>query len=244
MNLFEQILALLVSTFQGVRRDGLEVLAQALSQTNETIEEATAVVKKMTPEKVAAFITDWRKGADKEITRANQTFEAGLKEKYDFVDKKQLKPQDPPAPPQPGPAGLTAEQIAELVQNAVRTATADLTAQVSSITGAQVASQRKAQLEGIFSGTNVPASFKKSILEGFEGRSFENDEAFNAYLTQQKQTVADFTQELANAGLGGASKPIFGSKNSDGVSSAVTSFIKDQADAAAGKGGGLSGKSI
>ena len=150
MNLFEQILALLVSTFQGVRRDGLEVLAQALSQTNETIEEATAVVKKMTPEKVAAFITDWRKGADKEITRANQTFEAGLKEKYDFVDKKQQKPQDPPAPPQPGSAGLTAEQIAELVQNAVRTATADLTAQVSSITGAQVASQRKAQLEGYF----------------------------------------------------------------------------------------------
>ena len=243
MNLFEQILALLVAQFQGVRRDGLEVLAQALSQTNETIEEATAVVKKMTPEKVATFIKDWRKGADNEITRANQTFEAGLKEKYDFVDKRQ-KPQDPPAPPQPGSAGITAEQIAELVQNAVKAATAGLNAQVEAISGAHIASQRKAQLEGIFSGTNVPASFKKAILEGFEGRSFENDEAFNAYLNQQKQTVADFTQELANTDLGGASKPIFGNPNNEGVSSAVASYIKDQADAATGKGGGLTGKSI
>ena len=100
---YEQILALLVAKFQGTRKDGLEVLARALSQTTETIEEAQSVVDKMTPEKVASFIKDWRKSADTEIQKANQTYENGLKAKYDFVEKNKQTPP-PSTPPTTPPA--------------------------------------------------------------------------------------------------------------------------------------------
>ncbi len=236
---FEQILALLVAKFQGTRKDGLEVLARALSQTTETIEEAQSVVDKLTPEKVASFIKDWRKSADTEIQKANQTYETGLKEKYNFVEKE--KEQQQPTPPAGGE--LTAEKIAEIVNAAVTKATAGITAKVDGITGAQLAASRKAQLEGIFSDS-VPESFKKAILDGFEGRSFENDEAFNAYLGQQKESVAAFTKELADKGLGGQAAPIFGKAGADGVSSGVASYIQEQAAAAKGEAQGLGGKTV
>jgi len=242
MNLYEQILALLVAKFQGTRKDGLEVLAQALSQTNETIEEAQAVVNKMTPEKVASFIKDWRKSADAEITKAKDTYKAGLEEKYNFVEKVK-DPKTPPTPPAE-PGAMTPEAIAKLVKDAVTEATKGITEKVDGITGAQLSAQRKAQLEEIFKDQNVPAAFKKSILDGFEGRSFENDEAFNSYLTQQKTTVADYAKEMADAGLAGSGATIFGKPGQDGVSAAVASYIKDKADAAKGEGQALGGKSI
>lgn len=239
MNLFEQILALLVAKFQGTRKDGLEVLAQALSQTNETIEEAQAVVNKMTPEKVASFIKDWRKSADAEITKAKDTYKAGLEEKYNFVEKGKEEPgkQTPPA------GEMTPEKIAEMVKAAVKEATAGITEQVAGITGAQLAASRKAQLEGIFTDS-VPESFKKAILDGFEGRTFENDEAFNTYLSQQKESVAAFTKELAEKGLAGNAAPLFGKAGADGVSSSVASYIQDKAAEAKGEAAGLGGKTV
>ena len=240
MNLYEQILALLVAKFQGTRKDGLEVLARALSQTNETIEEAQAVVNKLTPEKVASFIKDWRKSADTEIQKANQTYENGLKEKYEFVEKKPETKPTPPAGDQP----LTAEKITEIVNAAVSKSIAGISAQVEGITGAQLLAQRRAQLEGIFSGQNVPEAFKKAILDGFEGRSFKDDDSFNAYLTQQKESVAAVIKEMADAGLGGAGSPLFGKTGTDGVSAAVSGYITDQAAAAKGEGANLGGKSI
>ena len=235
---YEQILALLVAKFQGTRKDGLEVLARALSQTTETIEEAQSVVDKMTPEKVASFIKDWRKSADTEIQKANQTYENGLKEKYEFVEKK-TKPQT-----QTPPAGeLTAEKIAEIVNAAVTKATAGISAKVDTITGAQLLASRKALLEGIFSDT-VPEYYKKAILEGFEGRSFENDDAFTAYLNQQKENVAAFAKELAEKGLGEQPAPLFGKPGADGTSAAVATYIQEQAAAAKGEAAGLGGKQV
>ncbi|MDR0754273.1 MAG: hypothetical protein LBF04_02680, partial [Prevotellaceae bacterium] len=37
---------------------------------------------------VDAFITEWRKEADAEISKANKTYEDGLRKKYDFAEKK------------------------------------------------------------------------------------------------------------------------------------------------------------
>ena len=87
MNLYELILGLLVAQFQGVRKDGLNQLARSIALTVDTEEKAKEVVGKLTADQVKQFVTDWRKDADAEITKANQTYEAGLKEKYDFVTK-------------------------------------------------------------------------------------------------------------------------------------------------------------
>ena len=235
---YEQILALLVAKFQGTRKDGLEVLARALSQTTETIEEAQSVVDKMTPEKVASFIKDWRKSADAEIAKANTTYENGLKEKYEFVEKGK---QDPKPAPQEG--NLTTETVAQMIKDAVKEATAGISAQVADITGAQLTASRKAQLEAIFT-EGVPEYYKKAILEGFEGRKFEKDEDFNTYLAQQKENVAAFTKELAEKGLGEGAAPIFGKPGADGTSAAVATYIQEQAAAAKGEATGLGGKSL
>lgn len=76
----EQILALLVAKFQGVRKDGLQHLAAAIGLQVATIEEANGVVDKLTADKVSQYVTDWRKVADAEISKANQTYENSLKE--------------------------------------------------------------------------------------------------------------------------------------------------------------------
>ena len=67
----EQILALLVAKFQGVRKDGLQHLAAAIGLQVATIEEANGVVDKLTADKVSQYVTDWRKVADAEISEPN-----------------------------------------------------------------------------------------------------------------------------------------------------------------------------
>ena len=80
----EKILALLVAKFQGVRKDGLQHLAAAIGLQVTTEEEANQVVDKLTVDKVNAFVTEWRRTADAEISKANQTYENSLKEKAEF----------------------------------------------------------------------------------------------------------------------------------------------------------------
>ena len=70
----EQILALLVAKFQGVRKDGLQHLAAAIGLQVATIEEANGVVDKLTADKVSQYVTDWRKVADAERTERKVRF--------------------------------------------------------------------------------------------------------------------------------------------------------------------------
>ena len=78
-----------------------------------TIEEANGVVDKLTADKVSQYVTDWRKVADAEISKANQTYENGLKEKYDFVEKGKQTPPTPPTPPASG--AITLDAISKLI---------------------------------------------------------------------------------------------------------------------------------
>lgn len=236
MNLYEMILGLLVAQFQGVRKDGLNQLARSIALTVDTEEKAKEVVGELTADQVKQFVTDWRKDADAEITKANQTYEAGLKEKYDFVTKGGTPPK-----PQEQPGNLTEEAVQKIVAEAVKQATEGLTAQVATMQGNALAATRREELVKAL-GDNVPTSYKNAVLAGFEGRTFADDNAFAEYLNKTKENVAAFTQELADRGLSLHEKPVLGTVNKDGVSSGVESYIKDKADEA--KGGGMSGKEV
>lgn len=61
-------------------------------------------------------------------------------------------------------------------------------------------STRKAQLEQIVKDAGV---YGKRILKDFEGRNFENEDAYEAYLEEVKTDCEAFNQEMANAGLSG-----------------------------------------
>ena len=73
----EEIQALLEKKFAGERKDGLRMLARTIAMTaGDTDDEKTKEkIEAMTAESVKDFIKEWRKDADAETTKSNQTAE-------------------------------------------------------------------------------------------------------------------------------------------------------------------------
>jgi len=194
----EKLLALLQTKFAGVRKDGLNQLATIMALTVTTDEEATSAVDKLTEQSVGQFVTDWRKDVDSEISKANKTYEDGLRKKYDFKEKGN------PNPPPP-PTELDAEAIAAIVQKAIEPFASEL----NSIKTTKVVETRKQllakELEGLDEGFRTP------YLSAFDRMNFKDDDDFNAHLTNVKAEVAKIQQSLIDKGLSQQSKPMFGS---------------------------------
>lgn len=218
----EKILALLLAAFAGVRKDGLNQLANALSLQVKTEEEANEVVGKLTADQVTAFVNDWRKEADAEITKANRTYEDGLKKKYDFVEK-QPEGGNPTPPPA---SNLDAEAIQKIVTNAVQAATSPLLEKVAILEGKETTANRLELVTQVLA--DVPESYKAKVLKDFGRMKFDNEDSFNEYLNDTKTDVANFGQELADKGLSQQGKPVFGTVNQDGVSTGVQNYIKEK----------------
>ncbi|MDR1632309.1 MAG: hypothetical protein LBR97_05465 [Dysgonamonadaceae bacterium] len=137
----EKILALLQAQFAGVRKDGLNHIANVLSFQVNTEDEAKTLVGKLTAEQVNSFIADWRKEADAEITKANKTYEDGLKKKYDFTEKK-TEPANP-TPPEPDKAGtFDTAAIQRLIADSIATATKPLLEQINTFKTGETAKTR------------------------------------------------------------------------------------------------------
>jgi hypothetical protein len=232
----EKILALLLATFAGVRKDGLNHLAGSLALTAKTEEEANEVVGKLTADQVKQFVTDWRKDADAEITKANQTYEDGLKKKYDLVEKKPEGGEGGSPTPAPGAGGtLDAKAVQAMITEAVKAATEGLQTEVATLKGSATTANRRAMLEKELA--DVPESYKAKVLKDFDRMAFKDDDGFNEYLNDTKTDVATFGQELADKGLAGQGQPLFGKPDKDGVSAGVASYIKETTDPSKGLGG-------
>jgi hypothetical protein len=194
----EKLLALLQTKFAGVRKDGLNQLATIMALTVTTEEEATSAVEKLTDQSVGQFITDWRKDVDSEISKANKTYEDGLRKKYDFKEKGNPNHSTPPTE-------LNAEAIAAIVQKAIEPFASEL----NSIKTTKVVETRKQllakELEGLDEGFRTP------YLSAFDRMNFKDDDDFNAHLTNVKAEVAKIQQSLIDKGLSQQSKPVFGS---------------------------------
>ena len=134
----EKILALLLSQFAGVRKDGLNHIAGVLSFQVDTEEKAKELVGQLTAEQVNSFITDWRKEADAEINKANKTFETGLKQKYDFTEKK----TEPPKAEPDEPKNFDAAAIKKLIEDSIGAATKPLLEQINMFKAGEAAKTR------------------------------------------------------------------------------------------------------
>jgi hypothetical protein len=218
----EKILALLLAKCPGVRKDGLAQLAASLSLQVADETEATALIERLTVEKVNDFVKDWRKEVDKEVSEGNKTFEKTLKSKYDLVEKKEPEPGKDPKPADPN-------DIATIVANAVKAAVEPLQKELSSFKGEKTTETRLQQITGKL--VNVPEAYKNQQIEYNKlivGSM--TDEQFAAHLTKVDSDIAAFNQELADKGLAGQGKPFMGGKGADGVSSSVASFIKEKTE--------------
>ena len=216
----EQIIALLVAKFQGVRKDGLAQVARTIALQATTEDEAKAIIDKLDAEKVKAVVTDYRKDVDKEVSEANKTYEGTLKKKFDFVEKKS-NPDDDDSTKKSLNDDAPAWAKALIDQNKA------LADKLNAIEGQKVTDTRLQMLEGKFAG--VPDSYKSQRLA--DAKLFINnlDEAgFNEYLTKTESDIAAFNQELADKGLSGQGKPMFGQKDNNGISSGVAAYIDSQ----------------
>lgn len=220
----EFILALLVTKFVGVRKDGLAQLAGSLALQAEKEEEATALVEKITADKVTNFVKDWRSEVDKEVSTSTQTFEKTLKDKYDLVEKKDPAPADPPKPVDPN----NPVDIAAIIAKAVSDAVAPIQQKLNGIEGEKVKTSRLEQMTEKLTG--VPETFKTQKLNDFNRMNFESDEQFAEYLTETETNIVAFNQELADNGMSSHARPFVGSQNKDGVSTSVASFIASKTD--------------
>ena len=226
----EKILALLTARFAGVRKDGLAQLAGAISLQADDEAAATALVEKLTPEKVNSFVKDWRSEVDKEVSDSNKTYETNLRKKYEMVEKKD---QDPGK--QTDQKSTDPNDIAAIIANAIKAAVEPLQKEISSFKGQKITETRLQQMESKL--VNVPDAFKSQKLKDFKRMNFENEETFAEYLGEVETDIMALNQELADKGLSGQTKPIMGAKNKDGVSSAVNSYIESKTKPESSLGG-------
>lgn len=227
MNLIEEILALLKAQFPGVREDGLQQLAAALSLQVETKDEATALVGKLTADKVEKFVKDWRSKTDAEITRANQTYENGLKEKFDFVEKgKPNQQQQQQQQHQTTDGNLTLDDVKNLIAESLK----GVQQSITSISDAKVAETRRGLFVAALDKAKLEGSKRDLLLDNFGRMTFKDDADFESFMTSQAAHIATLAQEEADKDLQNHDKPIFGAVTKDGVSEGVADYIKQRAE--------------
>ena len=223
------ILALLVTKFQGARKDGLNVLAGILALQASTEDEAKTLVEKITDAQVNEFIKDYRKDVDKEVSESNKTFETNLRKKYDFKEKETEPGGDPNKNP---------ENLAEIVKAAVAAAVKPFEEKLSGYETKNIADSRLAKLNEKLNECK-DETFKAQTLKDFARMTFANDDDFTQYLNDKTTDIANANQNVANAALGGASgKPLFAQKGDDGISKGVADYVasqKPEANAFTGK---------
>lgn len=230
----EEIFALLEKKFAGERKDGLRMLARTIAMTAADTEEETikAKIEALTDTAVKDFIKEWRKEADAEITKSNQTAEENLRKKYDFVEKSKKEPE----PPQP-------QSTEEMIKAAVAEALKPLNEKINAYETRDTTAARKGMLEAMLNEKKVSPSYKKMAMALFETKTFENDDAFNTYLEEAKTDADTNVQEFANVGLAGFATPASAGGNADQVSKAVEDYINDKAAEAKGESS-LGGKKV
>jgi hypothetical protein len=203
----EKILALLQAQFAGVRKDGLNHIANVLSFQVDTEEKAKEVVGKLTADQINSFITDWRKEADAEITKANKSYEDGLRKKYDLTEKKP-EPANPTLP-EPGKEanGIDAAAIQKLIADSLAAATKPLLEQINTLKAGEAAKTRLQALNDKLKDCN-DAIFKTKVLKDFARMKFDTDDEFTEYLNDTEADVKTANQNVADSGLGAQSRPL------------------------------------
>ena len=224
MPTIEEILALLQTKFAGARKDGLETLAGAIALQCSTKDEAQTVIDKLSDEKVKGFITDWRKKADAEISKATATHEKGLREKYDFSEKSNGGGEGGAGNGgQPSAGGeLTLEAIGKLIDKR-------LEGVVTTFSAKEAARGYRVTFEQALDKAGLKGRQRDMMLRNFDRvNSFKTADDFNAYMEEAQGDIDAIKQEQADAGLGAQAKPFFGAVNKEGVSNAVADYLAAQ----------------
>ena len=221
----EQILALLVAKFQGVRKDGLQHLAAAIGLQVATIEEANGVVDKLTADKVSQYVTDWRKFADRVKRYRSACWWRGWCRRclLSLFHKIVLFFQSVFV----GLVRFAYFRVCNLIDEKL----SGVQSSITEINANKAAASRRELFVAELDNAKIEGKTRDVMLKNFDrANTFASDEDFNSYLTEAKGDIAALAQERADAGLQGHDKPIFGAVNKEGVSSGVADYIKAQTE--------------
>lgn len=223
---FEKILAILEKSYPGLRKDGLMQLARMLALQVSNEEELNSVIGKLTQESVEGFVKSYRSDVDKEVSESSKKIEARLKAKYD--PQTMQEPTNKDRQPGGGPKDDSAS-IKEIIAQAVAEQIKPLNEMLSGFEQEKVLAGRKAMLQDALSRCKNK-SFSEQTLKDFGRMSFKDQEAFNEYLEEKKADIETANQEFANSQLGNGIQPLLSSKDQNGISSAVSEYLKGKGE--------------
>lgn len=182
----EKLLELLEQKFAGVRKDGLNLMAGVIAMGVKTEEEAKAAVEKITVEQVNSYVQDWRKSADSEITKSNQTYDKTMREKIEKELAEKMKTNPPsPNPPSPNPPDPNA--IQELIKEAVKQATEGISNELATIKAQSQKEERAKLISDTAKKLGISDVFMKHFHIG------ENDDV--------EKVLSEYKQELVTNSL-------------------------------------------
>lgn len=223
--MYKILLALLVAKFQGVRKDGLDAMARALALHCKSEDDAKTLVDELDKAQVDEFVKDYRAGVDKEVSDGVKTNETKLRSKYNFIEKTKVEPGDDGNGDDDG-KDKNKDDIAAQIKAAVDAALSPLKTQLDSFNAAEVSKARLAKLNEKLA-TCKDDAFKAKALKDYARMQFDNDDAFNEYITETESDINNANQRVANEALGGGNAPMFNAKDNDGVSKAVADFVAE-----------------
>lgn len=220
----EKLLALLKTKFPGVEDAALSRVATKKAETVTDESQLPTIVEGISFQDVLQSYGDYRAGD------ATTTAVTNYEKKHNLKDGKTItkepEPGNPPAGPKPtDPTDLQAQIIA-----AVAAAVKPLSEEISSLKSEKKMTSDKETLISRFKGKGIDEEYYTVAMEG---RSFENDEAMEAFAASVETGWGAYSQKLANDGLARLSKPAGGSGPKDGeISSELKARIeKNQKDA-------------
>lgn len=195
MNLLE----LLKQKFPGVRQDALAQLSAMLAMVATTEEDQKTTVEKLTNAQIEAFVKDYRKSVDQEVSNGTKTFEENLKKKYDFVEKGKNEPPTPPTKTTP-PAKTDDEKKLEERFNAQQKLIESLQGTITNMQKEGVNKVRSARYGEIL-GTCKDENLKKILERQLPLLQSLDDTAFDTELEKLKGDVDKSNQLFAERSL-------------------------------------------
>lgn len=224
----QEVTALLEQKFAGVRKDGLANIASTIAMLADTEEKARAYVDALTPDAVNSQIKTYRSSVDAEVSKGIKTNEEKLRDTYSFVEK---TPDPSSQKPDDQHGDSRTPNVAELIKNALTEGLKPFQEKIAALEAKNINDARRSQLSNVLAG--VPEQYRNAVLDAFGSKTFENDDAFNSYLTEQTTNAQSLSAAIAQtnmvAGLGASMHPH--GNGGENVSAAAEAYIKSMAGA-------------
>lgn len=219
MELTEEIVALLESKFQGMRKDVAQNLASVLALQVSDKDGAQRIVDRLTAEKIAQFGQSFRSNIDKEIQQSNKTYEENLRKKFDFKEKSKEEKTEPTTG-----GALTLETIKALFAEQLN----PLTQRMDALDAQKLGATRREIYVGKLKDAKLSEAQVEMLTQQFDRMSFKDEADFNSFLSTSQPQISKLAQETMNQSLRADRTPSMGRKNENGISDAVQDFIKSQ----------------